>query len=397
MTLATPRAPAVDALRCVALLGIIAVNAPYFAQPLGAPPPAAGAADPAALWAIESFATGRFFPIFSFLFGFGLSVLFAREAEAPAAARRRVPRRLAGLSAFGALNAALLFFGDILMLYALLGAGLRLCRGLSARTLLILAAGFFALGLPTQTAAVAALIGTFAPVPPPVPGEGPLGGYLETVRHRLAVLPEALPFVLAFNGPVAAAMIFAGSALGRLGLFPPAPELAARLRRPARLALLVGALGSGAATAAFGLLLPDPGAALPAAGLACLLALGLLAPVLAFGLCTLLLARFASAPRSPRVRVLATAGGSSLSGHLLHALLLGAVFHGWGLGLHGALGPAAVLGVSVATWAAIVAGLALWSRAFRLGPAEWVLRWWIDGARPPLLRAAPVSSGAGNP
>jgi uncharacterized protein len=80
--------------------------------------------------------------LFCILFGFGFG--FAVQLQrAEARGFRVLPvylRRLAVLFALGAAH-ALLFDGDILMLYAELGLGLLLVRRLSTRGLLVLAVG----------------------------------------------------------------------------------------------------------------------------------------------------------------------------------------------------------------------------------------------------------------
>jgi hypothetical protein len=63
-------------------------------------------------------ATGKFYSVFSLLFGIGFGLQLARGGET---AVPRFKRRLRILLAIGAIHAVLIWAGDILMLYALLG------------------------------------------------------------------------------------------------------------------------------------------------------------------------------------------------------------------------------------------------------------------------------------
>ena len=85
-------------------------------------------------------ADGKFYTLYSFLFGLGFSVQLLR---AQARGARIVPvylRRLFVLLLIGLAHHVFLWNGDILRLYAVMGVYLLLVRGRSLRTLLVLAA-----------------------------------------------------------------------------------------------------------------------------------------------------------------------------------------------------------------------------------------------------------------
>lgn len=369
----TTRSVALDALRGFALFGIILVNAPFFSQSLWAEPAIGGVADLLAVWFTHAFATGKFFLIFSFLFGFGFASMLARAEAEGRSARGRFLRRLLGLFVFGALHAVFLFFGDILMLYALLGLPLWLCRGWPPRRLLAIAGAVMAVAILCQTVALLAAVDPARPAPPPPVGAGYLGGFLDGAAQRVAELPETLAFGLLFNGPAALAMFLAGLALSRMGAVPPDP---AALRRPARIALAIGGIGSGSLMALALAAGPDgPGEAAAWVGFAAFCAL---APVLSFGMAVTVLDLAQRHAESHVVRLLASAGSATLSGYILHSVLLGSVFNGWGLGLYGSLGPAACLGLGVLVFLAVATAIGLWKRRFLYGPEEWLLRSFVD-------------------
>jgi uncharacterized protein len=107
MSPAPQRDIAIDALRGFALLGIIVVNAPYFAGPLAQMPTTA--VDLAAFWFSTAFGMGKFFLIFSFLFGFGFSIMLGRAAGDQSPIKAKFFRRLFALFLIGALHAVFCF------------------------------------------------------------------------------------------------------------------------------------------------------------------------------------------------------------------------------------------------------------------------------------------------
>jgi uncharacterized protein len=365
------RSPALDALRGFALFGIILVNAPFFAGPLRNLAPS-GWLDALALWLIAAFAAGKFFLMFSFLFGFGFAMILARaEAQATPVAGRFF-RRLAVLFVFGGLHAWLLFMGDILMLYAVLGVVLWCCRRWPLRRLLATATGVYLAGALLQIMALQAMSEAAAPPGANQPGAGYRGGFWSAAGQRLAELPESLGFIIAFNGAPALAMFLIGLALGRSGAFPPDSARLARLQPLFRRCLAIGAAVSGlAALAPF--VTSNPALVTVSYGSLCLAA-----PVLSGGVAGIVLTLATRHEENRLVGWLARAGGSSMSGYFLHSILFGAIFYGWGLGLYGSLNPGVVFVIAVGVFAAVVVVLNMWRRFYRYGPDEWLLRSIVD-------------------
>jgi uncharacterized protein len=131
------RIEALDLLRGVAVLGILLVNAPSFAMPpeIGDTPTLSplpfGPADAALWWIKHVLFEQKFVTLFSMLFG--VSVFLVGGPGGPdrgARARRAVLwRRILWLAVIGALHGALVWFGDILLLYAMAGLVMIFCRG----------------------------------------------------------------------------------------------------------------------------------------------------------------------------------------------------------------------------------------------------------------------------
>jgi len=143
------RIEVVDILRGFAIFGILVVNMGFFAGPLleaaSGFPSWTSPADRIASTLITFLATGKFFTLFSTLFGLGLAIQMQRaEAKGVPIAPLNI-RRLLVLLVIGIVHATLLWYGDILTYYALLGFVLLLFRDAEPRTLLRWAAILIAL------------------------------------------------------------------------------------------------------------------------------------------------------------------------------------------------------------------------------------------------------------
>jgi uncharacterized protein len=153
-TAASERFVLLDALRGFALLGVFMANmltfSGWFTASAAEQMALAGGVVPRDLFTalFTGLVDGKFYTIFSFLFGIGFALqldrLEARGDRAPA----RFRRRLFGLLAIGLIHLVLIWFGDILTLYALAGFVLLTVRGWSDRRLLTLAAVLVVLPVP---------------------------------------------------------------------------------------------------------------------------------------------------------------------------------------------------------------------------------------------------------
>lgn len=140
-----------DALRGFALLGICLANYPEFslysfleAEPREMFPTAA--IDYVVQWCLYILIDGKFYTIFSLLFGIGFSIILENNRKRGANGTLIFYRRMFLLFLIGLLHLLLIWSGDILMLYALVGMTLPLFLRCKDRTLLIWALVF--LGLP---------------------------------------------------------------------------------------------------------------------------------------------------------------------------------------------------------------------------------------------------------
>lgn len=139
-----------DILRGLALLGIALANFSEFSLYSFLPADAAGALPTAGIDRIVRylqlvFIDGKFYTLFSLLFGIGFSILIDHAEQRGASGLGIFYRRMAVLLLIGFLHLMLLWSGDILMLYACLGLLLPLFRRTSNRVLLTWAFAFLLL------------------------------------------------------------------------------------------------------------------------------------------------------------------------------------------------------------------------------------------------------------
>ena len=124
----TERIQSLDVVRGFALIGISMMNVEYFNRAIaqigsGMQAGLAGAD----LWVsyfVQYFVTGKFWTIFSLLFGMGFAVMPSRAERAGRGFLVPYLRRIAALAVFGALHSIFLWSGDILFSYAMGAAAL---------------------------------------------------------------------------------------------------------------------------------------------------------------------------------------------------------------------------------------------------------------------------------
>jgi uncharacterized protein len=119
---ANQRIEALDAVRGFALIGICLMNIEFFNRSIanlgqGMPVGLTGI-DWLASYFVAYFVAGKFWTIFSLLFGMGFAVMLTRAEIAERSFLKPYVRRIAALAVFGALHHIFLFAGDILFSYS---------------------------------------------------------------------------------------------------------------------------------------------------------------------------------------------------------------------------------------------------------------------------------------
>jgi uncharacterized protein len=119
----------IDIIRGLALLGIILANMAYFKSPVlqktglvyeTAPLPEA-ALDIFAVVFVDTFVLGKFYPMFSLLFGLGFYLFYERIIQKDLNGKEFYKRRLVFLLLIGIIHLFFIWSGDILVTYAAAG------------------------------------------------------------------------------------------------------------------------------------------------------------------------------------------------------------------------------------------------------------------------------------
>lgn len=150
------RIDSLDLLRGFAILGIFLVNIQFFSMPLLTAIMSEGLSEEPVLdqisWAfVKTFCEFKFVSLFSLLFGAGLVMQLMRSKRWQGGFGRRYARRIVILFLFGLIHTLVFWYGDILLLYAVMGGILVVFRNLQAKTLLRIAGGLVIFILFIQT------------------------------------------------------------------------------------------------------------------------------------------------------------------------------------------------------------------------------------------------------
>ncbi|MBC9033634.1 DUF418 domain-containing protein [Sphingomonas sp. JC676] len=409
---ASTRVQSLDIVRGVAVLGILLLNIVSFSMPEAAymNPRAYGGAHGAdlAVYLINFVLfDGKMRGLFSFLFGASMLLVIER-AEANGRNPVKVHfARMGWLLGFGLAHLWLVWRGDILAHYALVGMlaftlrGMRPTQMLPLAVMLVLANTLVFTALPMmvldvqQPAANAAetadnarqlhdLVSGFGiPAPADIARELALyrGGYGGIVRERFAEMAYSPLVILGLYGCETLAYMLFGMVAFRTGMLTGAWERRRYLRwllvcwgiaLPAYIALAAYVVhadfGLFAVTLAV-MALATPIRPLMIAGWICLI---------------LLLVRSGGALTAR----LAAAGRMAFTNYLATSLICSTLFNGYGLGWFGYLSRWQLYLVVVAVWVLILLWSKPWLARFRYGPFEWLWRSLARGRLQPLRGGA---------
>ena len=395
----TNRLPALDLIRGVAVLGILAINVASFAAPGSAAyspdlphPGTAGLwANHAAYLASLILFEGKMRALFSVLFGASLLLFVERADAAGRGGTRLQARRLAWLLGFGYLHFALLWDGDILFLYAAMGFIALALRHWRPRQWVTAAALTLALWqvwgaaqwLPSVTAEAAVLAGSASPAVQRSHARAiaefrqadardqadAQRSWPAQVQVKLASRADHPLNLVAYNWGETLPWMLLGMALLRTGFF------AGRWPRR-RLVWLAGAgLGLGGA-ATLGFAVWAARSHYPEVAMHFALSYGLALPhlAMALGYAALLVLAAPRLLRSVPGQMLEAAGRMAFSNYLATSLMMGVLCYGWGLGLFGQFGAAQRWTLVLLVWALMLSWSQPWLVRFRQGPLEWAWR-----------------------
>ncbi len=393
----TPEVPAVappkklarievlDVLRGFALLGIFLMNIEYFNRPfqefgLGIPEGTAGW-DYAVARLTEIFVTGKFWVLFSMLFGMGFVVMQTQAQLDGRPFTAIYLRRTGALLIFGLLHIALLWSGDILHSYALVAFVLMWLPMTSVRASIWIGTAMYT--APAFLSLMMGIVMSFAPKEAlekmtahsaenaqsaaEVAKIYSNGSYLDTVQQRgvdfLHLLTfEPFVFISAFG------VFLLGAAIMRSGRLL---DLKANRAFFLKAMLYCGVLAIafiGLANVFHGHGAMEPQGMIEQA----LMMMGNL-PLSLFYLNTIAFA-MSHIAGSKMLGLLAPAGKMALTNYLMQSLIGSLVFYGYGLGFWKQWGRADLALFVVSVFIAQIIFSHVWLRYFRYGPMEWLWR-----------------------
>ncbi len=376
-----------DLLRGFALFGILVVNFPLMASPYEAQYGTlawwTGGVDQAAHAFIRVFFEGTFYVIFSVLFATGFHRLLTSGGEADRSRFRRYGRRLAGLAVLGGLHLSLLWYGDVLLLYAVAGVILLAFRGRKDGTLLV----WIGLLVVVPLLMYGALVPLSAWVES---GEGMdaytvdarllyssvVEGYRSDDFARVRAMSRyeferALGALVLFFPQIVTAML-AGLLLARKGVLTDPAQHPRFYRGALTIGLPVALVCKGAY--AWGA--HHMGLAFDGWTWATIAAFTVGGPALSWVYAALLLRMRESNALVGLRQAIALTGRMALSHYLLQSLVVTSLMYGYGLGWYGSVGIAQGFLVCVVIYAVQLMVSVIWFRHFRHGPVEAVLRRW---------------------
>lgn len=394
------RIESLDVLRGFAVLGILTMNIGSFSMP------AAAYLDPTAWgdltglnlgWWIAThlFADLKFMAMFSMLFGAGIILMSERRAARGDKATGLHLRRMGWLLVFGLLHAHLLWYGDVLVWYALCGTGLYLFRNARPRQLITLAIVSWTIGSLILAAGSlsepswpeedrAELLAELKPNAQTLQHELDhyRGGWFEQMqlRHVQALDAETSTFAVWALWRVSGLMLL-GMALFKLGVMSGRADTRV-YRRMIAAGVVVGVplvllgvrrnltTGWAAPDYLFAGSLFNYWGSIP-------IALGWIGAAM-------LAIRFRIAPNF--TARLSSAGRMAFTNYIMQTVICTTIFYGHGLGLFGSVERTGQAAIVLAVWAFQLWLSPLWLRHFLFGPLEWTWRTLVYMKRQPMRR-----------
>lgn len=391
------RIKALDVIRGFALLGIFLMNIEYFNRLFqefgqGIPADAAGW-DYAVGRLTEIFVTGKFWVLFSMLFGMGFVVMQTRVRIDGRPFELIYLRRTAALLVFGLLHVALLWSGDILHSYALVAFVLMWLPVISVRASCFI--GMCLYLAPAFLSLVSGVVLSFLPEEElnKILGESggsaqslvdiarvyAEGGYFDVVGQRgqdfLYLLNyEPFIFISAFG------IFLIGAGIMRSGRLLDLKANRTFLLKAMACFGMVATVLIGLANAFHGHSAMEPKGMIEQA----LMMMGNL-PLSLFYLFSIayIMSYLAG---SKILGLLAPAGKMALTNYLMQSLIGSLVFYGYGLGLWQQWGRAELALFVMSVFIAQIIFSHLWLRYFRYGPMEWLWRSLTYWTWPPMRR-----------
>ena len=377
-----------DVLRGLAVCGILIGNMQWFSG-YGMMPPLIASQQPlldqVTTFLVHFFIEGKFYSIFSFLFGVGFAIQISRADELGDTKASLFKRRLFWLLVIGLLHAYLLWAGDIVSIYALMGFVLLLFRRKSNRSLLKWALVLMIVPIASYMLLYAAFL-AFAP--PDIgtqiqsaQAEGWKNGkeivlkssYLEVVTgYNLDyVVGRYLGLIFNMRLPKILAMFLLGVYAYRIGVFQNLSHHKELIRKVMVFGLGLGLVGNLLMAA-----LAGNEASFPPSlgGLLGVIGYAFGVPALALGIVAAVSLLWQSEAPKNALSILAPVGRMALTNYLMQTVICVVLFYGYGFGLFGQFRSTQASLIALAIFVFQIIASHVWLSYFKYGPVEWVWR-----------------------
>lgn len=424
------RIKSLDVARGIALFGILMVNVQLLCQPLSWLYNGGGSREGpvgvAVYYATRILFESKSYPLFSLLFGMGLMLMRERAIAAGRSFAKPYLRRLSMLLLFGVFHALLLYYADILIIYAVIGFFVMWFMGRKSKLLLGLSLALLTLALlwsllnafmavqyyesrekspDHDQPAQVALIGTEAEditflefferiKRGEIPENGPMSPVWESAAKDAyqdgplthAILMRSVEWLAEqFNWTIGAGALFQISGMFFLGAW----------------LMRIDALGVGAARWLRRFLLIGFVIGMPCALVSIVIKetatehsllyffnfslMGFAGPCVSLGYMGLsmwLAQRFGDGWFA---RSISSMGRMALTNYIMQSILVCVIVQHWGFRMYGEISQAQMLVIAVSIYLGQLVASPLWLSRFTMGPLEWLWRWWTYLRRPKFL------------
>ena len=404
-----------DVLRGIALLGVVVANVWLWFSGISFKFPGYReellrfSIDSAVFFAIAVLVSGKAMSTFSFLFGLGFAVQMLRAASRGRSIVPTYVRRLTVLLLIGAIHMTLLWYGDILFAYAVLGFSLILFRHRADRTLLTWAA-ILIIAVPLLLGGIPWMLDVLGiPVPPPKLEEiakrnaatlatfqsGSYGAIVGENLHQAGKFyaGRKAPWLLYVLG-----LFVLGLYTGRRQVFERVTEHRKTFRRIASWGIPVGIGGSVLMAVLQTVLPPEAMFSEPRLVLLVMAVFVVSTVPLAAGYVSAATLLLQDETWRRRLGVFAPVGRMALTNYLSQTVIMLLIYYPYGGGLIGRVGPAVGLGIALAVFALQIVWSRIWLARFQFGPMEWLWRSLTYGEFQPMrinARSADVAAVEG--
>ncbi|UMZ73434.1 DUF418 domain-containing protein [Natranaerofaba carboxydovora] len=387
----------IDIIRGFALFGVLLVNVFYFNTtftatlvgqvPLLNPLELSPGLDQITATLVSFFAEGKFYTIFSFLFGLGFYIFISRAEDKGLESKPLFKRRMFSLFIFGLLNLILVWWGDILHVYALGGFILVLFKDKPVKVLrrwvlILLTFSIIASSLMFSASPMAfQAMDTSSYMVSPQMVEQSFevfrnGNYLEIIGFRITNELPFLLFYFIFIIPKTLAMFLIGMIAGKMNIFENIKDNLALINKIWKVTGIVGGVSLIAM-----LLSGYPVLGLNGTGLS---------PVYAFffevGTVSISLFYITSLIKLLRKSMFAkvlyplqSVGRMALTNYLVQCIVCSLVFYGHGLGYIGNMSVFTGVIFTIAFFVLQMVISSVWLKYYKFGPFEWIWRKYTYG------------------